>query len=85
MTTRLRQQAIHRIRARQHFYVHMMLLLGMGAFFVTLWARSGAPIFWPIWPLLGWGIGLAFHALHVFGWTGPIGEERIQREIDRVG
>ena len=84
MTTDLRQHAIHRIRARQHFYTHLVLFLAMGVFFVALWARSGAPNFWPIWPMLGWGVGLAFHAMNVFGWARPISEEGIQREIARV-
>ncbi|MGI8806150.1 MAG: DUF1707 domain-containing protein [Thermoleophilaceae bacterium] len=25
---------------------------------VAIWAASGAGYFWPIWPLLGWGIGI---------------------------
>ena len=28
------------------------------AFFVVLWAVSGGGHFWPIWPMLGWGLGL---------------------------
>lgn len=83
MTTQLRQHAIHRIRARQHFAMHLLFFLVMGVFFVTMWARSGATFFWPVWPLLGWGIGIASHALHVFGWARPISEDRIQREIHR--
>ncbi len=25
---------------------------------IAVWAASGAGYFWPIWPLLGWGIGI---------------------------
>ena len=25
---------------------------------IVIWAATGAGYFWPIWPLLGWGIGL---------------------------
>lgn len=84
MNPQLREQAIHRIRARQQFYVHLAFFLVMGVYFMVLWARSGSPVFWPIWALFGWGIGLAAHASHVFGWRRPISEERIQREIDRA-
>lgn len=28
------------------------------AFFVVLWAVGGGGHFWPIWPALGWGLGL---------------------------
>ncbi|MGB7860660.1 MAG: 2TM domain-containing protein [Acidimicrobiia bacterium] len=83
MNSELREHAIHRIRARQQFYVHLVFFLAMGAYLVAVWARSDAPYFWPIWALLGWGIGLVAHASHVFGWQKPISEERIQREINR--
>ena len=25
---------------------------------IVIWAATGAGYFWPIWPLLGWGVGL---------------------------
>ena len=25
---------------------------------IVIWAATGAGYFWPIWPILGWGIGL---------------------------
>ena len=25
---------------------------------IVIWAATGAGYFWPIWPLLGWGLGL---------------------------
>jgi hypothetical protein len=28
---------------------------------VAVWAVTGAGYFWPVWPMLGWGIGLASH------------------------
>ena len=28
-------------------------------FFIVLWATTGAGYFWPMWPILGWGIGVA--------------------------
>lgn len=83
MDDQIRRQAIHRIRARQQFYVHLVFFLAMNVYLVAVWARSGAPYFWPIWALFGWGIGIAAHASHVFGWQRPISEDRIQREINR--
>ncbi len=28
-------------------------------FFVILWVTTGARFFWPMWPILGWGLGVA--------------------------
>ncbi len=31
---------------------------------IVVWAISGAGYFWPLWPLLGWGLGLAKRHVH---------------------
>ena len=41
-----------RDRTHERTYVAVMLLL------VAIWALTGAGYFWPIWPMLGWGIGV---------------------------
>lgn len=83
MTLEQRQRAIGRIRAKRHFWLHVAFFAAMAVYFVFLWAQSSASFFWPVWALIGWGMGLVAHAYHVFGWERPISEERIQREIDR--
>jgi eukaryotic-like serine/threonine-protein kinase len=37
---------------------------------IGVWAASGAGYFWPIWPILGWGIGVAAHAAPLIGGLG---------------
>ena len=39
-------------RSHERAYVATMVLL------VAIWALTGAGYFWPIWPMLGWGIGV---------------------------
>jgi len=56
--------------------------VGMLAFFVLIWALTGGGYFWPVWPALGWGIGVAMHGWATFG-RRPISEEEIQREMGR--
>lgn len=34
---------------------------------IALWAAAGAGYFWPIWPMLGWGIGVASHGRRALG------------------
>ena len=47
-----------------------------------IWIVTGAEFFWPVFPLLGWGIGLGFHAGHVPG-REPT-ERQIQREMEHL-
>ncbi len=83
MTNQSREHAIHRIRARRHFAIYLVFYVALATYFVAEWARSDAPVFWPVWPLLGGAIGLVAQGSHLFGWRLPITEERIQREMDR--
>ena len=48
-----------------------------------VWAFTGAGFFWPVFPIVGWGIGVAVNAWEAFG-PDPVTEERIRREIDRM-
>jgi len=59
--------------ARAAFFVHFGIYLTVIAFLVVIWALTGAGYFWPVWPALGWGLGVAVHAFATGGVTrlGP--------------
>ena len=46
---------------------HMRTYVLVNAMLIAIWALTGAEYFWPIWPMLCWGFGLALHALAVRG------------------
>ena len=81
MTEDRRQRAIGRIQAKRGFWSHFAIYLAVNALLVVIWALTGAEYFWPIWPILGWGIGIAANAAGVFLRPQEISEERIQREM----
>jgi hypothetical protein len=43
---------------RAHLSTYVTVMAGL----VVLWALCGFGYFWPIWPMLGWGIGVVSHA-----------------------
>ena len=79
----LRQQAIRRIRAKQSFTIHLTVYVVVNLLLLTIWLFTDRGYFWPIWPLVGWGIGLFFHGFGVFR-MADISESRIQSEMDRL-
>jgi uncharacterized protein DUF1707/2TM domain-containing protein len=44
---------------------HAASYVAVSVLLVAVWAATGADYFWPIWPMLGWGIGLMSHGLGV--------------------
>lgn len=41
---------------------HALTFLAVNALLISVWLLSGMGYFWPMWPLMGWGIGLLSHA-----------------------
>ena len=49
------------------FKRHLRTYLVMSAFFVVLNLVTSGSSFWAIWPILGWGIGVAMQGLSLYG------------------
>jgi hypothetical protein len=77
-----RAAALKRIEEKREFRTHVVAYVVVNAFLVGIWVVTEGDYFWPIWPILGWGIGLVLHAWSVFG-QRPITEDDIQREMRR--
>jgi 2TM domain-containing protein len=79
----LRAAAVRSVKEKQDFRGHLVAYLLVNALLVGIWAVTGADFFWPIFPILGWGIGIAFHAWDVYG-RRPVSEDRIREEMERL-
>ena len=84
----LRAQAVHRLRLQQAYRFHRSVYLLVIGLLVAIWLAVAIPVGggawfpWPVFPLVGWGIGLFFHRRAVYG-TG-ITEADIEREMGRL-
>ena len=76
-----REAAIKSLKAKRDFVRSLVAYLVVNARLVVIWALTDAGgYFWPIWPILGWGIALVLQ-----GWNAylrkPISEDDIRREM----
>lgn len=83
----LRLRAIARLRQQQGYRIHLTAYVLVNALLIGIWLAVGIAgtwtIPWPIFPLLGWGVGLFFHRRAVFG-PPAITEADIEREMNRL-
>ena len=78
-----RDAAIERVKTKREFRTQVVVYLAVNALLVLIWALSGAGYFWPIWPIAGWGLGLALNAWKLH--SKHISEEEIRGEMQRSG
>ena len=82
---RKRETAIGRVKAKRDFLVHVAFFAVANLVFLVGWLLTGpASYFWPIWPFLGWGLGLCYHGWCVYAPERTIPEDRIQREMKKL-
>jgi hypothetical protein len=62
----LREREARRIARRQWFWLHFAVYVTVQVFLVIVWTLSDASYPWYIFPLFGWGIVVAAHAVFAF-------------------
>ncbi len=81
------RRAKRRAEAKIGFYIHVAVYVGVNILLVVINLSASPQYIWFIWPLLGWGIGLFFHGMSVFVFSGKkfkgIKEKMIQDELKK--
>ena len=81
--TELRERALTQIRKKHEFHAHVAAYALVNAMLVAIYFLTDpGGFFWPVFPILGWGIGLFFHGWDVYSATPT--EERIRKEMARL-
>lgn len=62
MNEQLQRIARRRARAKLGLYVHAAVYAAVNAFLALVQVQTTPEVHWNLWPLAGWGLGLAIHA-----------------------
>lgn len=83
-TTEEYSEAKKAVEDRLGFYVHLAVYILVNSYFVFINLKNGG-YFWAAWPLGGWGIGLVFHGIGVFGFFNNHAwkARQIRKEIEK--
>lgn len=78
-------RANERVEAKLGFYIHLAVYVIVGVLLVVIDVSTSPKDTWAQWPLMGWGVGVLFHALGVFAFKGRSGltERMIEKELGR--
>lgn len=79
-----RERALESLEAKAGFRGHLTVYLLIMMLLVGIWAvTSFGAFFWPIFPMMGWGVAVAIHGLSLT-WERGITEEEIAAEMARL-
>lgn len=80
-----RAAARKRLEERRGFVPHFIVYLVVNAGLVLVWAMTIGPdgFFWPVFPIVFWGVGIAMHAWSAY-FSKPITEADVNEELERM-
>jgi len=81
------QRARKRVEAKIGFYIHLTVYIVVNIILIIINLLTSSHYLWFIWPLMGWGIGIFFHGMATFIFSGrrfeEIRDRMIEKEIKR--
>jgi hypothetical protein len=81
------QRARRRVEAKIGFYIHLAVYVGVNILLIIINLLTTPRSLWFIWPLMGWGIGIFFHGMSIFVFSGrkfkEIKDRMIEEEMKR--
>ena len=68
----LHELARKRVEFRTHLVVYSVVISALW----IIWFLTGQGYIWPVWPMIGWGIGLVFHFMFEYRTSRFLSEEQ---------
>ena len=83
----VKEQELWRLaKKRVSFKRHLLIYMIVNVFFWCIWwfdedNRDKGEFPWPVWSMLGWGVGLAFEYVSVYHSNKP---DAIEKEYEKI-
>lgn len=74
-------KAVKRVEDIKGFYGNLAAYIVVNTGLIILNLVTSPDQIWFIWPLLGWGIGVAFHGMRVFNYMPFLGREWEEKKM----
>jgi len=79
--TKKYSEAKQKVAKLREFYVHLVVYITVNTLLLVINIIVSPDTLWFFWPLFGWGIGLAMHAVSVFSNLSRVSTEWEEKKI----
>ena len=66
------KKAEKRVEEKIGFYIHLSIYIAVNILLIIINLFTSSHYLWFKWPLIGWGIGVFFHALGIYFLSGQM-------------
>ena len=77
--SQLHELARKRVEFRSHLIVYFVTISALW----IIWYFTGSVYLWPVWPMVGWGIGVFFHYIFDYRSSRFLSEEEEYRKLKK--
>ena len=77
------RDALEYVRDLKQFYMNLFSYLAVMVILLIINLLTGPGYLWVIWPALGWGIGVFFHALATFDAFNFFNKDWERRQVEK--
>jgi hypothetical protein len=84
MNPDLQRIARRRAGAKLGLYIHASVYVAVNAFLAVVQLQTTPQLHWNLWPLAGWGLGLAIHAAVVLLAASGLRERMEANELRKL-
>ncbi|PCK07158.1 MAG: hypothetical protein COA42_15705 [Alteromonadaceae bacterium] len=80
------KKAKRRAGAKMSFYIHSSVYITVCLLLAAINLVTTPDYFWFLWAVMGWGIGIVFHALGVFLFSGgsDLPSHLVEDEMNKI-
>ena len=83
MATDPYKKAKKKVKEKKEFLQHLAVFAIVMPFLFAINMLTSPFHYWFVYPLLGWGVGLAIHGITVFGFEGHLYKKWEEQEIEK--
>lgn len=73
------------VQKKHDLFINVIIYIAVNLMLIFIWFMTGVKFFWPIFSMLGWGLGIAIMAIDIVCFINNKGySDKVEREYQKL-